>query len=308
MKKTIVFSSLAIFLYAQDDYVPLSKMSNDKKTEYNFVNKKNIIEAVEKENYTSVTEKNNERTNSSQDSEIKDEIIQEEKIGENSTPINKNFVKEYKKENILNNEKKYSQNSFNKDFTITPKIIYMNISTTIEKEDIEKTHEITPELLFTYKNHIIKFDYLESNVEKKELVKLNFTDFNLDTKWYRLAYLYKYLNANIGLAYNYLKLDGEYYNVLENDWYVNKGNEKFLTLEAHFQNSQDKLLVEYGGFYGKNDSDIKSAYEYYLTLGYKIFSNDNLIFNAGYKNRTIDYDDGLQIEYKGPVIGISSTF
>lgn len=297
MKKTIIFSCLALSLYGNSDFIPVSKMSNDKKTEYNFINKKDITESVEKENYTSVKKENNEITNSIEDSEIKEEIIQEErteKIEENATTINKDFVKEYKKENILNDEKKYSQNSFTKDFSITPKITYMNVSTTIEKEDIEKTHEFTPEILFTYKNHIIKVDYFEVNTKYKDL------DFKFDTTWYKIGYLYKYLNANIGLAYNDLKLES---NDIENT----EDNEIFPSLEAHFQNSQDKLLLEYGGFYGKNDSNIKNAYEYYLTLGYKIFNNDNLIFNAGYKNRTIE-DDDTKIEYKGPVIGINSTF
>ena len=44
MKKIIIFSCLALFLYAQDDYVPLSKLSNAKKIEYNFVDKKEKVE------------------------------------------------------------------------------------------------------------------------------------------------------------------------------------------------------------------------------------------------------------------------
>ena len=44
MKKIIIFSCLALYLYAQDDYVPLSKLSKAKKIEYNFVDKKEKVE------------------------------------------------------------------------------------------------------------------------------------------------------------------------------------------------------------------------------------------------------------------------
>lgn len=270
MKKIIIISSLVLYLFASDDYVPLSNLSQEKKVEYNFINKKTEINAAGNNEYEKIEEKQ-----------------------ELSKPINNEFVKEYKKDNILKDERKVYQSNFNKDFSITPKILYMNISTDIEKQSVEKTHEVVPEILFTYKNHNLKFDYLNVDLKYQNILEL-------DTKWYRLAYLYSFYNANIGLAYNYLDIN---YGLLG----INaKDNQKFATFEAHLKNSKDNFIVEYGGFYGKND-DIKNAYEYYLTLGYKIFSNDNLIFNAGYKNRIVENSD-IKIEYKGPIVGISSKF
>lgn len=287
MKKIIIVISTLVLSLFSDDYIPLSNLSDKQKEEYNFINK-NSIEKIEEDSYKKV-----------KDIKILNNQTKEEKQ-ELSKPINKEFVKEYKKDNILKDERKISQNNFSEDFSIIPKISYMNVSTDIEKESIEKTHEVIPEILFTYKNHNLKFDYLSSNVKTNLLSNLNWADFNLDTKWYRLAYLYSFYNVNIGLAYNYLDINFGLLGINAKD------NQKFASIEAHLKNSEDNFIVEYGGFYGKND-DIKNAYEYYLTLGYKIFSNDNLIFNAGYKNRTIE-DSDLKIEYKGPIIGISSKF
>ena len=41
------------------------------------------------------------------------------------------IVKEYKKENILKDEVKYSDNSFSKDFSLTPKLTYSYLKTDI---------------------------------------------------------------------------------------------------------------------------------------------------------------------------------
>ena len=298
MKKTVVLPFLALSLLASDEYIPVSELSHSKKQEYNFINKTNINKAVETKTNTVVSQESDDVIEPLEKVEIKEtkvnisENIKEKKeVIPNTKVENKTFVKEYKKENILKDEVKYSDNSFSKDFSVTPKLSYMHVTTSVDKLNINnKSHEIVPEFSLTYKNeHTIKADYFNVNDE------------NFDTNWYRIAYLYKFLNADIGFAFNSLTLKGA---AIEDG----KDNEKFPTLELHLKNSQNQLQVEYGGFYGKNSGNIKSAYEYYLTLGYKIFNNDNLIINAGYKNRTVEDDDGFEIEYKGPTVGISSTF
>ena len=301
MKKIVVIPFLTLSLFASGDYIPVSELSHSKKEEYNFVNKTNIKKQnsqVETNNYKSVSQESDEVIEPLEEVEIKEtkpyvsENIKEKKEVKQNTKIeNKTFVKEYKKENILKDEVKYSDNSFSKDFSVTPKLSYMHVTTSVDKLNINnKSHEIIPEFSLTYKNeHTIKADYFNVNGE------------DFDTNWYRVAYLYKFLNANIGLAFNSTTLKGI---AIEDG----KDNEKFATLELHLKNSQNQLQLEYGGFYGKNSGNIKSAYEYYLTLGYKIFNNDNLIINAGYKNRTVEDDDGYIIEYKGPTVGVSSTF
>ncbi|MBP7770170.1 MAG: hypothetical protein KA055_03515 [Aliarcobacter sp.] len=317
MKKMIVFCSLSIFAFGNSDYIPLSEMSQKDKIEHNFLKKQietqvnedrykavEKINTVKKVNITKeIEEKKHEVVLPIKEEEIKETIIKndvsvEEKIIiEEKNIVDKEFVKEYKKDNILKNSKKQSAIFNNSDFSVTPKISYMHVTTDIEKVELDKSHEIMPEISLVYKNHTLKADYFGVNTKIAKIARF-------DTNWYKLAYLYNFENAKIGIGYNH---------------YRNKAsvlflgplfttNENFPTLEIHMKNSQNNLIVEYGGFYGKNDSFIKNAYEYYLSLGYKIFDNDNLIFTAGYKNRTLDLDTGAKLEYKGPTIGISSTF
>ena len=297
MKKMVVFSCFILSLFASDDYTSVSELSDNKKKEYNFVNKDNSSKPLGTDIYKSVSQENYETIKPLKKVEIEEISVnnieyleKKEEIVQNIETVDKTFVKEYKDENILKDEVKYSDNSFSKDFSVTPKLSYMHVTTSVDKLNINnKSHEIVPEISLTYKNsHTIKADYFNVNAEE------------FDTNWYKVAYLYKFLNANIGLGYNGLTLK----NHIENK----ENDAKFPTIEVHLINSQNQLQVEYGGSYGKNSDDIKSAYEYYLSLGYKIFNNDNLIINAGYKNRTIKIDESDKIEYKGPTVGISSTF
>ncbi|WP_121626466.1 hypothetical protein [Poseidonibacter antarcticus] len=273
MKKIMILSSLGLYLLASGDYVPLSQLPDNKKKEYNFVEKNKTTKEIGTENKKSIHYNNKE-------------IIKLEN--------NEKILKEYKSKEIIKDELKYSENSFTKDFSITPKLTYMYITTDV-KGYSDKTHEIVPEVSFVYKDHTLKVDYFNVNANFDNEAKL-------DSKWYRLSYLYKYDNVNIGFAYNDLREKLLYLDINK------KGSAKFPTLELHLKNTLNNLVLEYGGFYGKDYNKIKHAYEYYLNLGYKIFDNDNLIFNIGYKNRTIESDDDLKLEFKGPTIGISTTF
>ena len=307
MKKIVVLPFLTLSLFASGDYIPVSELSHSKKEEYNFVNKTNINKQnsqVETNTYKSVSQESDEVIEPLEEVEIKEtkpniiENIKEKKeVIPNTKVENKTFVKEYKKENILKDEVKYSDNSFSKDFSVTPKLSYMRL-TLSDEEEIGKTNILLPEIAFKYKNHILKTDYM--GVDIKYIY--SYFDLNVETSWYRLAYLYNFYNANIGLAYNNYKVKASLLGV------SGKDTDEFVTLEIHAKNKQNHIVAEYGGFYGKNDSDIENAYEYYLNLGYEVLNNDKLVFTLGYKNRTIEFDDGLELEYKGPTLGISSTF
>lgn len=302
MKKTVVLPFLALSLFASDEYIPVSELSHSKKQEYNFINKTNINKAVETKTHAVLSQESDDVIEPLEKVEIKETKVNiSEKIKEKKEVIpntkveNKTFVKEYKKENILKDEVKYSDNSFSKDFSVTPKISYMNVTTDLGDYELDKTHEIIPEISFMYKKHILKTEYFNVNTKLFDII-------DFDTTGYKLAYLYNFYNANIGLAYNKynfkISLLGESI----------KDSEEFASLEVHLKNKENQILVEYGGFYGKNDSDIKNAYEYYLNLGYEVIKNDKLIFTLGYKNRTIEIDESDNLEYKGPTIGVSSTF
>ena len=310
MKKAIVFCCLSSFAFANNDYIPLSEMSQSDKIKNNFVKKESKPQKDEAA-YAPVGEINKVQKvekipnikdipNIEEIEEIQNINVESKNIETNTKTIDKEFVKDFKKDNILQDTKKDSIAFNRSDFSVTPKISYMHVTLSDEKEEIGKTHLILPEIAFRYKNHILKADYMGVDIRYNNFLLGN--DLKVDTDWYRIAYLYNYLNANIGIGYNDYRIKGSILGFTSQD------SAKFPTLEVHFKNTENQLQVEYGGFYGKNDSDVKNAYEYYLSLGYKVFNNDNLIVNAGYKNRTIESDEGDKYEYKGPILGISSTF
>lgn len=301
MKKIVILSYLAISLFADGDYIPLSKLSDDKKIEYNFMDaKKNPKEKIKKEEEFHPVK-------SIENSEIKKEIVQEktEKIQENNTPVNKDFVKEYKKDNILQDEKKYSQNSFSKDFSITPKITDTFLTSDIhETEKVhpeDKENVFVPEISIRYKEHTIKAEILDSESRYSNVLVVG-SDLVTKVKWFKLYYLYNYENINLGLAYNNYKAD-----FIVVDYNVNyKTYEEFPTLEFSGKNEENQFEVNYGASYGQNNY-IDYVYEYYVNLGYKIFRNDIFNINAGYRNRTIDYNE-RKYQYSGPTLSLSSTF
>lgn len=318
MKKTVIFCLLLSSLYASDDYTPVSKISNDKKVEYNFMNSSNETtnqKINKEEKFESVksvansAKKEEFRAVKSQEPiEIKKEILQEVKtdeIKETTPTVDKNFIKDYKKENILQDTKQYSQNSLNRDFSITPKITYSYLTSDIFRtgkvRPSDKKSVLIPELSLKYKEHTLKAELLDSKSSYTDVLIVD-SDLETKVKWLKLYYLYNYQNINLGLAYNNYKAD---FNIV--DYNVNfKTREEFPSLEVHGKNEEDKLEVNYGLSYGQS-SDIDYVYEYYVNLGYKVFQYDALNINAGYRNRTIDYDN-LKYQYKGPTLSLSSTF
>lgn len=297
MKKLSLLTILSIALFANDDYIPLNNFTSEQKENYNFIKKKDIENdyvSPKASEYTPVNEY--KKPVIVQENNQNEQILQKQNVAEKK--IDKKIINDYQKENILKDNKNKSTRVFGEDFSITPKVSYMNVRTNFEGTKLDTSHEVVPEISFKYKNHTVKADYFNSSAEGESPL---YTFKKLDTKWTRLAYLYGYYNANLGLAYNYVR------SKLPNS----KLSESFATLELHFENSVDNLVVNYGGFYGKNDHYIKNAYEYYLTLGYRPFSNDNLTLSLGYKNRALEVKENnetYKLDFKGPIVGISSTF
>lgn len=295
MKKIIIVISTLVLSLFSDDYIPLSNLSDKQKEEYNFINK-NSIEKIEEDSYKKV-----------KDIKILNNQTKEEKQ-ELSKPINKEFVKEYKKDNILKDERKISQNNFSEDFSITPKLTYSFLKTDVfmtgKVSVVEERGTLIPELSIAYKNHILKAETMNSKAYF-EGVLINNGDFSTDSSWDKLSYLYKYQNVNMGLGYNVYTLKGNFiFNQYDLNFY-GEDKEEFPSLDVHFKNEENNLQAEYGASYGKNNN-IDYSYEYYLNLGYKLFK-DNLIMSAGYKNKTIEID-GVRFQYKGPILTLGGTF
>jgi hypothetical protein len=319
MKKTIVFSCLAVFLFAQDDYVPLSELSNAKKIEYNFVDKKKKIETPKVQEYKTIKIEENkyEAVSPIEEVEIKEDIIENntnfekiENIKEEKKIVNKELVKEYKSENILQDTKE-NKVSITEDFSITPKLTYSYLKTDIYATDrisvVDEKSVLIPEIAVSFKNHTLKAEVLEVESYFNQVI-LGGSDLETTVKWYKLYYLYNYNNISFGLAYNDFSLNWNAvnYNISSKD------KEEFPSLELHMKNSDKNLQVEYGLSYGKNNN-ITYSYEYYLNLGYKILKDNDLILSAGYKNRVIEYnfpnkEVDYEYQFKGPTISISGTF
>ena len=314
MKKIVILSYLGVSLFAAGDYIPLSKLSDDEKVGYNFTDKKDIIKPVESKNYTSVSKKNNEIIQPVENNKIKEKIkdVHKVEVSEPNTDLaeKENIIEEFKKENILQDVSKENKilKADNRDFSITPKISYSFLKSDIymvEKVSVvEERGVLIPEVAISYKNHTLKAQRMSAKAYF-EGVLIDGGDLSTDSSWDKLSYLYKYQNVNVGLGYNVYKLKNDFiFN--EYDLTINgKEKERFASLEVHFKNEENNIQAEYGGSYGKNDN-LDYAYEYYLDLGYKIFK-DSLIVSAGYKNRTIEIED-VRFQYKGPTLGLSSTF
>ncbi len=296
MKKIVILSCMGFSLFAAGDYIPLSELSDDEKVGYNFANKKDIAKPVESKNYTNISTKNNEIIQPIENNKIKDVNKVQENEPNSEVAEKENIIEEFKKENILQDVSKENKilKADNRDFSITPKISYSFLKTEVNDANssvISKTsNEFLPEISLSYKNNTIKSDILKFNISD------NSTGNTLDTNWYKIAYLYRYLNANIGLAYNKFEFS------------INSENnvEEFPTIELNLKNIDHQFQADYGVSYGKNN-DINHAYEYYLNFGYRLFNNESLVFIAGYKNKIIE-DDSSKFVYKGPLIGVSSVF
>jgi hypothetical protein len=318
MKKIVVIPLFALSLFASSEYVPVSELSDSKKEEYNFIKKSNLEnpnKQVETKNYKNVVQENNEIIEPLEEVEIKEtKVIAPEKIKEviqNTKVENKTLVKEYKNENILKDEVKYRDNTFSKDFSITPKLTYSYLKTDISATERinaeDKESVLIPEITVSYKNHNLKAEGFETK-SYFDKVLISGSDLETTVNWYKLYYMYSFNNVNFGIAYNKFNLDWK--NINYNSTY--NVEEDFISLELNMKNSNDILQVEYGLSYGKN-SNISYSYEYYLNLGYKLLKNDSLILSAGYRNRTIENDfiekdKEYKAEFEGPTVSLTGTF
>lgn len=313
MKKIFILSCLSLFMFANEDYVPLSNFSDDKKFEYNFINN-TVIDAqniktdstIQDEGYSSI-----KTISEMEEKEIT--LVDEVKPIKEVKTNNEEVLKDIKKENILKDIKKENKvvNTQDKDFSISPKLTFTYLTTDISGTDtisaVDEKSVLVPEIAFKYKNHILKADFMESKSYFNKVLLIG-SDLKTDTKWYKINYLYAYKNADFGLAYNKYSLDWQAV-----DYGINLKTEKeeFPSLEVNFTNKENQLQAQYGLSYGKNNN-IQNSYEYYLNLGYEIIKNDALIVSAGYKNKTIEFENeiknGYRFEYKGPTLSLGGTF
>lgn len=297
MKKTIFIAFFTSSLLVANDYLPLSKIEDDKKLEYNFITLDNKVIKTD--------EVNTKSTVSNKENKIVQEIPNTKKETIKKEIVLEKEVNDYKKDNILQN-RKINTSINSSDFTITPKVTYSYMTTdnyvSGKVAVVDKKNVVMPELAVSYKKHTLKAETMSVKTYFNSVI-IGGNDLEMKNSWSKLSYLYKYQNVNLGLAYNLYKLKGNF--IFNNVNYFVKDEQKFPSLELHVKNEEDKMEVNYGLSYGKN-SDIDYAYQYYLNLGYKIFNN-NLVLTAGYQNKTIEIGN-IRFQHKGPAISLGGTF
>jgi hypothetical protein len=151
------------------------------------------------------------------------------------------------------------------------------------------TNGFVPEVELEINNHKIVAEYFKA--------ENNFVGSDMETTIYKLGYRYKYLNANIGSDINYLELEG---------LTASTDEEIYPSFEIDFNHKIDNIDLSYGFGIGKNNN-IEYAYDYFFNAGIKPYALSDASLVAGYKNRTVKEDD-TKVEFKGPYIGVRSTF
>lgn len=311
MKKSILLSLAATFFLFADDYVPLSKITQDKQLEYNFITLDNtVIQASDVETQSTVYEDGYESVENIpvvKPQEV--QIINKPKIQEVVKP---QVVKEIpnKDKLILNDEVKYTPkkaelitNDMNKtdvqlkkDVFFTAALTYSPITAEISDSSVSlsnKSNVFIPEGQVQINKHKFVAEYFKSENDFAGPT----TSVNVDTQWFKSGYRYNIENANVGADINYIKMESDL-NTTE--------DEVFPSVEIDFSHNVDIVEFTYGAGIGTN-SNIDYAYDYFLDVGIKPtqFSEASLI--AGYKNRTFK-DQDAKYEFSGPYIGVKSTF
>lgn len=292
MKRILVLSLITSALLAQDEYLPLSKISDDKKMEYNFItldkniDAKNIEPKVIKEEKNEIVEP------------LKEEKTQLEKIAEEAIVIEKKDLilkKEIKKENspknIVSNKDTINKSILNKqtqrEVFFSAQITYSPISSKISASGISSSDDsnaFIPELELQINKHKIGAEYFKN--------ENNYADISL----IKLGYKYEYENTNIGADLNYLKVKTS----------LDSQNEIYPSFEVDFNHNIENIKLSYGAGFGKN-SDIDYAYDYFINAGIKPYVLSEASFIAGYKARGFKMND-TKFDFKGPFIGVKSSF
>jgi len=280
MKKVLLLSCAAtVCLFAGSDYVPFSKFSKEQKVEYKFETLKKKVVVPKK---TPIVKKEIVYKKPVENIVVKkEEILQETTSIKKATMVNnKHLIHKKEAEPLVFN------------FRLNPTIssLTSEYSSSSSKASKRKT-VFEPTFEVSTSNHTIGANYLK--------VDNDFSSTKLETTWYKLFYKYKYHNTNLALIANHLTLDKT----------TSEISEIFPSFGIDFANNVDILDLSYGASVGKG-SDIDYSYEYFFNIGVKPYNFDKASFVLGYKNRTVKVDNQAdeKIEFRGPFIGINSTF
>lgn len=279
MKKLLLFTITPFICFAQmDDYMPLSKFSNEKKIEYNFVEKKQkqkkVKPLIKKVKPFIKKEKNEQKVLLS--------------------PMKKEVEVIKVRENILNDEVKQEdileeKNSITIDNTIVEvRFEYSPIDIDISNATTslsENANAFSP--ILSYQNNKNKFTF-----------EFFMTDKKFETKLYKLNYKRIFDNLQLGVGLNRYELTAN----------SQKAKENYFDIQANYRNeiqAINNLWFDVEGSIGTGDKI--DALEYKFTLGYQNNQFKESSYILGYKGKEFE-SDGIDMSYKGPFIGIQTQF
>lgn len=272
MKKLLLFTITPFICFAQmDDYMPLSKFSNEKKIEYNFVEKKQKQKKVKP-------------------------LIKKEKNEQKVllSPMKKEVEVIKVRKNILNDEVKQEdileeKNSITIDNTIVEvRFEYSPIDIDISNATTslsENANAFSP--ILSYQNNKNKFTF-----------EFFMTDKKFETKLYKLNYKRIFDNLQLGVGLNRYELTAN----------SQKAKENYFDIQANYRNeiqAINNLWFDVEGSIGTGDKI--DALEYKFTLGYQNNQFKESSYILGYKGKEFE-SDGIDMSYKGPFIGIQTQF
>ncbi|MFK2821925.1 hypothetical protein [Arcobacter sp. YIC-80] len=279
MKKLLLFTITPFICFAQmDDYMPLSKFSNEKKIEYNFVEKKQkqkkVKPLIKKVKPFIKKEKNEQKVLLS--------------------PMKKEVEVIKVRENILNDEVKQEdileeKNSITIDNTIVEvRFEYSPIDIDISNATTslsENANAFSP--ILSYQNNKNKFTF-----------EFFMTDKKFETKLYKLNYKRIFDKLQLGVGLNRYELTAN----------SQKAKENYFDIQANYRNeiqAINNLWFDVEGSIGTGDKI--DALEYKFTLGYQNNQFKESSYILGYKGKEFE-SDGIDMSYKGPFIGIQTQF
>lgn len=300
MKKSILLTFLATSLFANGDYLPLSKITEKQKLEYNFITLDNNIQAQEVNTKSTIQ---------------KDEIVPSGEIPQKiSTDLNTNkIIKkdelilkdevkiETKKPILVENTNYVKEEELNLDeketTTFTAQVAFSPITSEISGSGIslsDDSNAFIPQVEIGIDKHRIVAEYFQ--------VKNNYVGISFDNTIAKLGYRYALDNLNIGGDVNYSKLELS----LEGDDFYQE--DFYPSFEMDYNQNIENIQLTYGVGVGAGD-DIKYSLNYFINAGIKPYALSDASLVVGYKARTLKYDeDNIKLDFKGPYIGVKSSF
>lgn len=300
MVKILFIPLLVISLFANDEYLPLSEISKNKKIEYNFITNNKIenryndyksVDIMSKKKFT------NRKAYKKITNERKKPRVYKQKIVKRDIEKKNLILQDTKNEMDYKND--FATNINGKNISVIAQLTYESVSSKLDNKKFDSSNTYLPKLYVNINEHTIIGEYFKNSNS------INFND--IDVLIYTLGYRYnmqinKKFKISLGLDQEYLNLDNSNDKSDYSEYFPN------LAFDLDY-NILDIFNLSYGNSIGANGGDIKYAYKYYLNIetSPNLFNN-RIAFMTGYKHRTIKFKETNKLELFGPYVGLKVFF